>query len=166
MQTLSYTHTYTIVDIRRVLDNFAADFAMIAQATGLRTRDNVDDVVADLKSLAERDYLQEIHLTLYSATGVEIKAARYTISTTAEGWATRLPGNNLWPRTPGGELAVGIRHSQKFMNLDEDSRIGFFRQLRRAWGATDMDFSHNRLISSFDRRYASNGWGLEKRVYQ
>ncbi len=166
MQTETYTSTYTVADIRRVLDNFAADFAMIAQATGLRSRENVDDVVADLKSMADSGYLAEIHITLYDAAKLEMKAAKYAVSTRAEGWLTQLPANNLWPRTPGGELAIGVLHTKKFTSLDQSFRSAFLQRLRRAWGPTNMDFNHSQLVGAFDRRYASNGWGMEKHLYQ
>lgn len=60
MATGTQTTTFTVVDIRRVVENFAADFAMIGTATGLRTRDEVASTVQDLGLFAELGYLVEI----------------------------------------------------------------------------------------------------------
>ena len=57
--TITYeaTATYSVADIKRVLDNFAAEFTMISQATGRRTREYVESMVSDLKVFAEREYI-------------------------------------------------------------------------------------------------------------
>ena len=64
MGTLSQTNTFTATDIRRVIDSFASDYWMISQSTGLRTRAQVDEHVADLKLFAEYGFLTEINLIL------------------------------------------------------------------------------------------------------
>jgi len=165
-QSLTISRTYTVADIKRVLDNFAADFGMIAQATGLQTRDYVDRTVADLKEFASAGYLKEIHLTLINTSGVQIRAACYVISTTASGWNSQLPGNNMWPRTPGGSLSVTAVWSENYKALDETSRSQFRQRLHTNWVPSSVDTQHSSLVGSFDRHYASNGWGLEKRIFQ
>ena len=45
--TATRTNTFTVVDVRKVIDNFAADYVMIGQSTGLRSRTIVDRDVAD-----------------------------------------------------------------------------------------------------------------------
>ena len=165
-QTQTQSQTFTVADIKRVLDNFAADFGMISQATGLQTREFVDNAVADLKEFAAAGYLKEIHLTLFDANGAQIRAARYAISTAAAEWISQLPGNNLWPRTPGGRLNVTAVWSQKYAALDEAGRTRFRQRLHTSWGPSSVDISHSSLVGSFDRHYVSNGWGLEKQNYQ
>ncbi len=168
MSTGTQTTTYTVTDVRRVLASFAADFAMIAQATGLRSRDNVAAIVADLRAFAEAGYLIGAHLILWDAAGKKLRAAQYTASTSAVGWANQQPGNNLWPRTPGGNLQVIGTLSGDWWALDETAkaRVREAWGIAYAWGYTDTDTSHRGMTAETDRRYASNGYGLERVTYR
>jgi hypothetical protein len=55
--TYTYTRTYTRADIRRVINEIAADLDMIAESSGVLTRDEVNDYVADLVAFAQEEYL-------------------------------------------------------------------------------------------------------------
>lgn len=162
------TRTYTVTDVRRVLASFAADFAMIAQATGLRSRDNVASVVSDLQAFAEAGYLLAAHLILWDASGNKLRAAQYTVSIAAGGWINQQPGNNLWPRTPGGSLQVIGTFSNDWWVMDEatKARVRAARGIAYAWAHTDTDTSHHELTADADRRYVSNGYGLERVTYR
>jgi hypothetical protein len=103
--TGTQTTTYTVVDVRKVVANFAADFSMMAQATGLRTRESVANAVSDLRTFAELGYLIDVLLVLKDASGKQIRGAIYRVSQAAAGWVSDRPGGNLWPRT-----AQGRRH--------------------------------------------------------
>ncbi len=81
--TGTQTTTYTVADIRKVVDKFAADFATMALATGLRDRDHVAKVVADLRLFAENGHLEKVNLILKDANGTQINAAVYTVSESA-----------------------------------------------------------------------------------
>lgn len=104
--TGTYTTTYTVADIRKVVENFAADFSMTAQATGLRTRESVALTVSDLNIFAEYGYLVSVTLFLLDKDGNKLRVAVYRVSDSAAGWKSDAPGNNLWPRTEGGSLWV------------------------------------------------------------
>src|SRR5438552_15393892 len=95
--TGTHTTTYTVADIRKVVDNFAADFSMIGQATGLYSRERVAWVVSDLKIFAEYRYLIDVNLILKDAAGRQVRAAVYRVFESAIGWTSERPGNNLWP---------------------------------------------------------------------
>jgi hypothetical protein len=166
--TITYeaTATYSVADIKRVLDNFAAEFTMISQATGLRTREYVESMVSDLKVFAEREYISHIHLILYDNAGKELRAARYTLSDVAQNWAHQNPGNNLWPRTPGGDLRLYVSWTQKYLGLSETALAGMNQRLNISWQRVSIDLSHPGLVSQFDRRFASNGYGMEKHVFK
>lgn len=167
MNTGTQTNTYTVTDIRRVVASFAADFSMISQATGLWESEDVRETVSDLNAFAEAGYLTKVHLILWDAGGNKLRAAKYTVSTTAVGWNNDRPGNNLWPRTPGGSLQVIATLSSDWWALDEVSKAWVRKQygIVGAWSPTDTDTSHAGMTSSTDRRYASNGYGMERTIY-
>jgi hypothetical protein len=167
MTSGTQTQTYTLADIRRVLTDFAADFAMIAQATGLRSRENVAQTVSDLIGFAGAGYLQVIDVVLWDGAGRKLRAVKYIVSTTAVGWTTQRPGNNLWPRTPGGVLQVVATLSSSWWSLSAAGQAAVCEtwDIAGAWNPTVTDTSHFGLTAVTDRRYASNGYGVEKIIY-
>jgi hypothetical protein len=164
MQTFSQTFevTYTRADIKRVISEIAADLDMIAEASGALTRDDVDNYVADLSALAQEEYIDEVHVSLHNRLGGEVRATGFKFSTSASSWQSQMPGNNLWPYTPGGTIKIGVSFTAKFRELSSGKLAAFLAGLRVGIGSGTMDFSHPGLISSFDRRYASRGFGAEK----
>ncbi len=104
--------TFTAVDIRKVVDNFAADFSMMAQSTGLRTRESVASVISDLKVFAEKRYLVKVTLVLKDSAGKQIRGARYEVSEAATGWSTLILDrwlNIQWFRPPLIRMFFAIR---------------------------------------------------------
>lgn len=165
--TVTRTNTFTVVDVRKVIDNFAADYVMIGQSTGLRSRTIVDRDVADLKVFAESKYLIVLCVLLKDANGVEIRGARFQVSESATGWQTQRPGNNLWPKTPGGSLSIVATLSAAWWNLSEAERDAFKKRngMEGRWGITSVDTSFSSLNNVQAQRYASNGYGLERTNY-
>jgi Bacterial HORMA domain family 1 len=162
------TQTKTVADVRRVLNSFGADFSMKAQSTGLRTREDVEGTVADLIAYADAGYLVAIVLSLQDASGREIRGSRYVVAENAIGWSNDLPGNNLWPKTPGGVLQLIAEMSQSWERLSAQGqevakkRIG----IKQSWGSTNADTSFSGLSGTQDRQYSSNGFGLKRWTYQ
>lgn len=167
MDTGTRTNTYTVTDVRRVVASFGADFWMIAQATGLRESQDVRDTVSDLTVFAQVGYLEEVDLILWDAAGNTIRAAKYTVSTSAVGWNNDRPGNNLWPRTAGGQLQVVATMSSEWTAMDETAQAAARERLGliNAWGPTSVDTSHVGMNQDADRRYASNAYGLARTIY-
>lgn len=167
MDTGTRTNTYTVTDVRRVVASFGADFSMLAQATGLWDSEDVRETVSDLNGFAEAGYLKEVHLILLDANGSKLRAAKYTVSTSAGNWSNDRPGNNLWPRTAGGRLQVIGTLSSEWWTMDEASkdRVRERYGIAGAWSLTDTDTSHAGMRSNTDRRYASNAYGMERTVY-
>jgi len=161
------TTTYTVADIRKVVENFAADFSMMAQATGLRTRESVAATVADLNVFAEYGYLVSVTLFLLDKDGNKIRVAVYKVSDSAAGWKSDSPGNNLWPKTEGGALWVLGTFSDEWWNKTDAEKEAFVkaRGLNSPWSKTDKDTSLNGLTSSAGQKYASNGYGWERTNY-
>ena len=165
--TGTQTTTYTKADIRKVVENFAADFSMIAQATGLRSRENVAGVIFDLNVFAEYGYLEKVSLFLKDKDGNKLRVAVYTISESATGWKSDMPGNNIWPQTPGGSLWVLSTLTGSWWSKVEAEKEAFVKQrgLHCGWAKTDEDTSLSGLESSAGQKYASNGYGWERTNY-
>lgn len=158
--------TFTTADIGKVFDCFAADYDMVAQSTGLKTRDYVKRIAEDVKTMARNGYLNEVNICLENENGEIIRAAKYEVSTDASLWTSQRPGNNLWPRTPGGSLNVITSYSSKWKSLTDAQKASFRSQLKESWVSTNIDISFPTLSRSHDRDYASNGYGARKSVFK
>jgi Bacterial HORMA domain family 1 len=163
--TESLTQTYTIADIGKVIDCFAADLDMTSQSTGLLTRDLVKRYASDVKAMAQSGYLLEANIVLMDFTGEVIRAAKYEVSTDAASLTASRPGNNRWPATSGGELSVVVRYTQKWRDLTDSQRETFGRILSMTWTTSSINLSFPALTRSADRNYISNGWGVTKSVF-
>jgi hypothetical protein len=166
--TSSYTvtQTYTVADIGKVLDCFAADYDGMAQSTGLRDDEHVRKACADVKLMALRQYLTEINIALLDRNGNVVRAAKYEVSAGGGILRThRPPGNFLWPRLPGGNLHVIVQNSATWENLAEWKKRNFRDELHFNWTPTTIDTSFPGLARSADRDYSSNGYSLLKSTY-
>jgi hypothetical protein len=164
--TESLTETYSVADIGKVIDCVAADLDMNAQSTALLTREVARNCAADVKSMAQKGYLTEANVVLKDASGVVKKAAKYEVATDASTLTAQRPGNNLWPRMPGGELCVVVRYSQKWRNLTDAQRTAFMQTMATGLSPSNIDLSFPSLSRTADRNYVSNGWGVVKSVYK
>lgn len=158
----SFTKTFTVADIGKVLDCFAADLDGMGQSTGLRTRVDTREIAADVKLMAQNRYLAEVNIYLKNEYGTIIRAAKYQVNTAAGALTASRPGNYLWPRTSGGQLCVHVTYSNAWWNLSELQKAAFSSRLLKHWGTLDLDTSFPTLSPSFDRNYVSNGFGLQK----
>jgi hypothetical protein len=165
---MSYTETqsqtYTIADVGKVMDSFAADLDMNAQSTGLLSRDSVRQYASDVKAMAQSGYLREANIVLHGSSGTVIRAAKYEVivGTLA---ASQRPGNSLWPRTPDGTLTVVVRYTQLWHDLADARKQSFKAGLLIRWTASSTDLGFPTLARSSDRTYTSNGWGVSKSIY-
>ena len=163
--TETLTQTYTIADIAKVIDCYAADLDMTAQSTGLLSRDLVKKYAADVKAMAQSGYLLEANIVLHDEAKNVIRAAKYEVSTNTGTLTANRPGNNLWPATPKGELSVVVKNSQKWLDLTDTQRQTFRGTLSTSWTSSSTDLSFPALTRTADRNYVSNGWGVTKSVY-
>lgn len=164
--TESSTQTYTVADIGKVIDCFAADLDMNSQSTGLLTRGLVKQYAADVKAMAQHGYLAEANIVLKDSAGNVLRASKYEVSTDAASLAASRPGNNRWPTTPGGELSVVVRYSQNWRDLTDSRRAAFNATLSTFWVSSSTDLLFPTLTRYADRNYVSNGWGVTKSVYR
>src|ERR1700678_2634775 len=153
------TCTKTVVDVRKVLNNFRADFSMISQSTGLWERAAVDSDAEDLIRFADSGYLVSIILKLIDSNGVEVCGRQYNVSNSALGWRSDDTGDNLWPRTPGGKLVLIAIVSDAWSRLGELGRMAERKKLgiTGSWPQTDESTSFTGMAAVRDRQYASNG---------
>ena len=163
--TGTLTQTYSVADIGKVIDCIAADLDMNSQSTGLLTRDLVKRYAADVKTLAQKGYLLEANIVLQDSSGTVIRAAKYEVSTDASTLTAHRPGNNLWPRTPSGQLNIVVQYSPKWHGLTDAQRTAFSETLNTGWGPSSTDLSFPSLTRASDRNYVSNGWGVTKSIY-
>lgn len=160
--TLTSTYTYSIVDIRKVVDMFAADLDMIQQRTGYNSRAWVDEVAEDVENFACNDYLDKVEIILLDKDGNPLRANRYRPSTSASGWTSDRPGGNNWSVVPGGRLSVLLTYSDTYNNLSDTKSNEFKATLNRPWSPSAIDNSFTHLQPASDRRYASNAYGFER----
>jgi len=165
--TATESITYTVADIRKVVENFAADFSMLAVSTGLRSRDNVANTVSDLQTFAENGYLTKVTLILKDSAGNKIRGASYQVSESASGWSSDRPGNSLWPRTPGGILWVIADLTWQWTNKTSAEKDAYRQKwgLHSRWDPTIEDTSLTGLTASLGQRYASNAYGWQRTNY-
>jgi len=164
--TSTYSSTYTVVDVRKVVDSFAADYDMLAQATGLEIQQRVTDTVHDVKRLTEYGYLARVDIVLLDRYDAVVRAVKYAVSTDASLWSVQRPGNNLWPRTIGGSLVVVVSYTKEWRALSDDARRAFqLTYLTLGWLTSSIDTSYPGLSGQVDRHYASNAYGMERTTY-
>lgn len=161
------TTTYTVADIRKVVENFAADYSMIGQSTGLRTREQIEAMVSDLNTLAKYNYLIAVTVFLLDKDGNKVQVAVYKVSDSAVGWKSDSPGDALWPKLEGSSLRVIATLTNAWWSMSETDKSAFIstHSLNSPWALTDMDTSLSGLTSSAGQKYASNGYGWERTNY-
>ena len=146
--TESQSQTYTIADIGKVIDCFAADLDMTGQSTKLLSSDTCRRYAADVKALAQNGYLLEANIVLFNSAGTAIRAAKYEVSVDASSFIAQRPGNNLWPPTPGGDLKVVVRYSRAWSDLTEFQQQAFQRTLSAGWAHVQHRFVLSSIESS------------------
>lgn len=165
--TGTQTTTYTVADIRKVVNNFAADFSMLSQATGLWSRESVAQTISDLKIFAEYGYLVSVTLSLEDKDRNKLRVVVYKVADSAVGWTSERPGNNLWPRTPDGSLFVLGTLSDAWWQKTDAAKETFIKDkgFYSSWSKTDRVISLAGLNANLGQKYASNGYGWERTNY-
>ena len=62
----TFTDTFNRDDIRRVYASFAADYKIVAEWTGLHSPADVASNIAEIKAIAEEQYLKEVHCSSFA----------------------------------------------------------------------------------------------------
>src|SRR6266511_2270857 len=102
----TFTDTFNRDEIRRVYASFAADYKIVAEWTELHSPTFVEGTIAEIKAIAEEQYLKEVHLQLRSSSGVIREAAVYRVTTNASLWSADKPGDLYWDSEYGDSLQL------------------------------------------------------------
>lgn len=163
--TATRTQTINRNDILRVYASFAADYRIVAEWTRLHSASYIQQTTTEIKTLAEQQYLKEVHLQLRSSSGTIREAAVYRVSTNASGWSSDRPGDLYWDSYEGDRLTLTVFYSQAWSDLTPGAREAFKAAHLPGWGPSDFDGNYGPMSSSTDRHYASQAYGLERTRY-
>lgn len=156
--TASITHSWTNVDVQKVVRRCRADLAMIAQSTAATTEEHAGKWADDIETLAREGYLSAVDLTLFSGN-VEVQAARFDVTTEAGELQMSRPGGVAWPRVPNPRLRLILHYTSSY--TDEAAKR-MSPRLKLGWVSTTEDTTHASLRKVGARDYASNGWGIQR----
>ena len=157
----THTQTYTVVDVRKVFENFHADLRMLAVNTGGMSLQSVEQYAEDVTLFAIEDCVRVVHIQQVNAAGTVINASKYSVQTDAT-WDSDRPGSNQWPRD-GGVLRVIIQGSNADMLKIE--QLQSERRLNINWvsGTASTNYSH--MHGGEGRLYSSSGYGLKRESF-
>jgi Bacterial HORMA domain family 1 len=163
--TETYTDTFNREDIRRVHASFAADYRIAAESTQLLSDSRVSSNIASVKTLAEDQYLDSVHMRLLDSDGRVREAAVYRVSTGASGWSSDRPGDVYWTANSGDELRLVVFYNDNWDALTEAQRDAFREKHLKGWGPSDFDGRYDGMAGSTDRQYASRAYGMDRTRY-
>lgn len=157
----TYSSTYTVADVEKVVRSIKADLVMIAGSTKAMTEDKARNYAHDIDLLAKNNYLSKVDVTLISSYGSEVRAIQYNFQTeNASG--TERPGGVMWPHTPDGRVRIILSYTDKYRNESEKvSKL----PLEITWVSTTESTTHSSLSASGERSYSSNGFGANRSDY-
>lgn len=160
--TATASHTFTDVDIEKVVRRFRADVTMIAQSTDAITEEKARHYAEDVEVLSKAGYLKKVDLTLFDSNE-EVAATVYTVNTAGEALTTSVPGGVLWPRVRNPYLRIVLSYTDAYTSA---ARQTMKPKLNINWTPTDADTSHATLQPNGGRDYVSNGWGLQRKDFR
>ena len=157
----TYSSTYTVADVEKVIRSIKADLIMIASSTRAMTEDKARSYAHDIELLAKNEYLSKVDVTLISSQGSEIKALKYIFQSKNASGVER-PGGVMWPYTPSGRVRIILSYTEKYRNESEKSSK---LVLENNWVSTTESTTHSTLSNSGGRGYSSNGYGVNRSDY-
>lgn len=155
------TETYSVADIEVVMRRVTADLVMIAASTKAITEEKARDWGHDIEVLTKSGYLRKVDLTLLS-NGVEQKATCFEVNIASGELTMSRPGGVMWPQVPNPELRIVLSYTQAY---NDAAREKTSKKLRINWVTSTADLSHPTLISSANRDYVSNGFGMQRKDF-
>jgi hypothetical protein len=161
----TYTDTFNRDDIRRVYASFAADYKIVAEWTKLHGAAFVETTIAEIKALAEEQYLEAVHLQLHSASGVIRRAAVYRVTTNASVFSADKPGDLYWDAEGGDSLHLIVYFTQKWRDLTPTARAAFEAVHMVGWGTSDFDGNYGGMSAATDKHFVSRAYGMERTQY-
>ena len=154
------TGTYTLVDVRRVFENFEADLRMIVRRTGTNTQDWAEKTAADVLLFAGGDYLSQVSVVLFDRWGNRKAMKWYQVDKAAGEWESDLPGGNRWPRLDSPSLSVVVHLNARWYAESAAAQSAVSSQQNHTWVDSSVDTSDRGMVRKGSRRYGSNAYGL------
>lgn len=166
-QTITHqqTQTYTVADVSKTFESFESNLRLFSRSSGVE-EELVSGRAADVIAVARAKYLRSVAVILRDAVGERLRAAKFTVCEDASGWKVDMPGDNLWPRTPGGSICIILTYNDEWWGLSEAQRQNFKSKLTLHWGPTNEDTSFADMDDEGSRRYASNAYGLHHNSFR
>lgn len=162
--TTTQTGTYTVVDIKKAFEGFAADFRMIAQRTEKMSSALVEQYLNDITAWAEGKYLEYVDIALVDSNDKPIKATRFTIDESGKATQSDRAGGNDWPNSPNTRLVIILQNSDAWVALGTEKQQKFMidKNFKIQWGESKIDNSYSHLSKQGAQLYASKGYELKK----
>lgn len=165
--TITNTATFTVVDIRKTFESFAADLRMIAFRTATWTPEYTNDIVHDIVKLAENYYLNYVEVQQLDANGKALQVSIFRVN--AQGSAITGPraGGNDWIYISGAKLTVVLNYTAAWHALTAGRKAAFCTNngFKIGWvAATNISYDH--LTRSAERTYAQKGYELTREDYK
>jgi hypothetical protein len=166
--TTTNTATYTVIDIRKTFEGFAADFRMIARRTEKKSIEEVEMYIHDILVWAEKKCLLYVDIVLLDTNDKPIKAARYTVNSDGKANQSDRAGNNDWPNVPNTRLMIIVLNNSEWNNLSEETKVEFKKTngFKISWGPSKIDNSYSHLSKERAQLYASKGYELGKEDFK
>jgi hypothetical protein len=164
-QTLTKTTTYTVADVSRTFESFRSNLRAYSESAGVE-EDLADARADDVIAYARAKYLSTVSVILSDSQGARLRVAKFVVSESATGWKTDMPGDNLWPRAPGGSIRLICKFTDAWGDLTPEQQAAFKRNLKRPWGPTNEDTTFSDMLMESTRTYASNAYGLTHTTYR
>lgn len=161
MQT--QTRVGSIVGIRKVFENFAADLSMLVRVTRTMDLQWAQNMAHDVMQMAIADCLSSVHVQLFNSYGMLERAHKYAVRKGGDLSEDR-PGGNYWPEVPGGRLVVLVYYSDR----QEAEKLEQSGLLRLSWTPSGYSTNYSNLgmrTESTSREYSSHNYGLSRTSY-
>lgn len=143
----------------------AADFKIVANKTGLWTKENCENHLHDIKIMLENDFLEKISLILDKPVGYPIKAKQYHIGTTSRTRNDR-PGNIDWEEGDGDRLHVVVSYSKIWMSKLELEQFTFKKNnFKINWGPVNIDLNFPHLRGDITKMYSTGENGIDRKDF-
>ncbi|MFZ5480471.1 MAG: hypothetical protein ACOZNI_27160 [Myxococcota bacterium] len=162
---MTYTRTWTRVDVLKVFEAFQAHLRMIVRRTGLESEQWAENGAHDVTVLAADEYLDTAHVMLFDRAGREVRAKVFRVEDESVRDDERPGGSASWPQLPDGSLCIVVKYTAAWWALTEAQRAAVRAVLKHSWGPSSLDTSHASLSAGETRFHTRNGYGLKVTDY-
>lgn len=166
--TYTNTGTYTVIDIRKTFEGFAADFRMIARRTEKMAVGEVENYIHDILAWAEAKYLSHVDIILLNQSNTPVRAVRFKVDENGKATNSDRAGSNDWVNLANTRLSVVVFNNSSWRTLSEEQRSQFKtdNNFEISWGPSEIDTSYSHLSKEEAQLYASKGYEIKKENFK